>query len=187
MSTGPQSLASVQRWMHEALVFPRRVAHEAIDGQLASFPGLSGAAGLAIYQRGYFLRIASCMREQFPALCHALGEPLFNDFVVEYIRERPPEGHTLYDLGRRFPAGSGQGDEIPSRGAARDPTGREEAFDQLGDGGLGRPDRVGRPSSGEGSAHSEREEDLGGGIGLAVAAGRALGQVAACASASSRE
>ena len=44
------------------------------------------------------------MREQFPALCHALGEPLFNDFVAEYIRERPPESHTLYDLGRRFPA-----------------------------------------------------------------------------------
>lgn len=97
-------LASVQRWMHEALVFPRRVPREAIEGRLASFPGLSGAEGLAIYQRGYFLRIASCMREQFPALCHALGEPLFNDFVAEYIREQPPASHTLYDLGRRFPA-----------------------------------------------------------------------------------
>ena len=97
-------LASTQRWMHEALVFPRRASREAIDAQLASFPGLSGAAGLAIYQRGYFLRIASCMREQFPALCHALGEPLFDDFVAEYIREWPPESHTLYDLGRRFPA-----------------------------------------------------------------------------------
>ena len=104
MSTGPSELASVQRWMHEALVFPRRTSREAVDAQLASFPGLSGAEGLAIYQRGYFLRIASCMREQFPALCHALGEPLFNDFVAEYIRERPPESHTLYDLGRRFPA-----------------------------------------------------------------------------------
>ena len=97
-------LAAVQRWLHEALVFPRRVSREAVDRQLASFPGLSGAEGLAIYQRGYFLRIASCMREQFPALCHALGEPLFNDFVAEYIRERPPESYTLYDLGRRFPA-----------------------------------------------------------------------------------
>jgi hypothetical protein len=104
MSTGPSELASVQRWMHEALVFPRRTSREAVDAQLASFPGLSGAEGLAIYQRGYFLRIASCMREQFPALCHALGEPLFNDFVAEYIRERPPESHTLYDLGRRLPA-----------------------------------------------------------------------------------
>ena len=67
-------------------------------------PRLTGADGLAIYQRGYFLRIASCMREQFPALCHALGEALFDDFVADYIRERPPESHTLYDLGRRFPA-----------------------------------------------------------------------------------
>jgi hypothetical protein len=96
-------LADVQRWMHEALVFPRRVSRAAIDGRLASFPNLSGADGLAIYQRGYFLRIASCMREQFPALCHALGEPLFNDFVAEYIRAHLPASHTLYDLGRRFP------------------------------------------------------------------------------------
>ena len=104
MSDGPATLASAQQWMLDALIFPRRVAREAIDGQLASFAGLSGAAGLAIYQRGYFLRIANCMREQFPALCHALGEELFNDFVAEYIRMRPPESHTLYDLGRRFPA-----------------------------------------------------------------------------------
>lgn len=104
MSDGPAALASAQRWMLDALVFPRRVGGAAIERQLASFPGLSGAEGLAIYQRGYFLRIAGCMREQFPALCHALGEPLFNDFVAEYIREHPPASHTLYDLGRRFPA-----------------------------------------------------------------------------------
>jgi len=104
MSTRPADLASVQRWMHEALIYPRRTSREVVAAQLASFPGFSGAEGLAIYQRGYFLRIANCMREQFPALCHALGEPLFNDFVAEYIRDRPPESHTLYDLGRRFPA-----------------------------------------------------------------------------------
>lgn len=104
MSDGAPALESVQRWMLDALVFSRRVSRETIDGQLASFPGLSGAEGLAIYQRGYFLRIASCMREQFPALCHALEEPLFNDFVAEYIRAHPPASHTLYDLGRRFPA-----------------------------------------------------------------------------------
>ena len=44
------------------------------------------------------------MREQFPALCHALGAALFDDFVADYIRDHPPESHTLYDLGRRFPA-----------------------------------------------------------------------------------
>ena len=98
------SLPAVQRWMQDALVFPRLVARDETERLLASSGRLSGAEGLAIYQRGYFLRIASCMREQFPALCHALGAPLFNDFVADYIRERPPESHTLYDLGRRFPA-----------------------------------------------------------------------------------
>lgn len=104
MSGEPTALRSVQRWMQDALVFPRRARREEIETMLASSARLTGADGLAIYQRGYFLRIASCMREQFPALCHALGGELFNDFVADYFRERPPESHTLYDLGRRFPA-----------------------------------------------------------------------------------
>jgi hypothetical protein len=107
------TLQSVQRWMHDALVFPARVDGGERDALLDGSPRLTAAEGLAIYQRGYFLRIASCMREQFPALGHALGEPLFNDFVADYIRDRPPESHTLYDLGRRFPAWLG--DERPDR------------------------------------------------------------------------
>lgn len=97
-------LQSVQQWIHEALVHPGAVDPGARDDLLRPSPRLTAAEGLAIYQRGYFLRIASCMREQFPALCHALGESLFDDFVADYIAERPPESHTLYDLGRRFPA-----------------------------------------------------------------------------------
>jgi hypothetical protein len=89
--------------MHEALVFPRQATAEEIEVTLEGSLRLSVAEGLAVYQRGYFLRIASCMREQFPALCHALGQALFDDFVADYIRDRPPESHTLYDLGRRFP------------------------------------------------------------------------------------
>jgi hypothetical protein len=104
MTTETLSLDQLQRWMHEALIFPARVAGEQIDNLLSSSPRLNGAAGLAIYQRGYFLRIASCMREQFPALCHALGEALFDDFVGEYIAAHPPASYTLYDLGQRFPA-----------------------------------------------------------------------------------
>lgn len=104
MSGDVAALEAVQRWMHDALVHPRQVQGKQTDQLLATSSRLSAAAGLAIYQRGYFLRIASCMHEQFPALCHALGEALFDDFVAEYIRDRPPESYTLYDLGRRFPA-----------------------------------------------------------------------------------
>jgi hypothetical protein len=95
------ALAAAQRRMHDALVRP--------DGDPASAQALfaaggrlGAAAGLAVYQRGYFLRIAACMREQFPALRHALGRALFDDFVADYIRDCPPVRHTLYDLGRRF-------------------------------------------------------------------------------------
>jgi hypothetical protein len=92
-------LRDIQTWMQDALRFP---AGADAGRFLAATPNLTASAGLAIYQRSYFQRIASCMREQFPALCHALGTPLFDDFVAEYIREMPPESHTLYDLGRRF-------------------------------------------------------------------------------------
>lgn len=117
------NLHAVQQWMHQALVFPRQVDGAERDALLQAPPGLTAAAGLAIYQRGYFLRIAHCMREQFPALCQALGEPLFNDFVSDYIRDKPPESHTLYDLGRRF--ADWLGENRPDRDA---PAGQRESW-----------------------------------------------------------
>lgn len=95
------TLAVAQRRMHEALAFPDADPTSA-RALFADGGRLGAGAGLAVYQRGYFLRIAACMREQFPALCHALGRALFDDFVADYIRDCPPERHTLYDLGRRF-------------------------------------------------------------------------------------
>jgi hypothetical protein len=96
------ALAATQRWLHEALVFPRTASAAEAAARLVPSAALGAAEGLAIYQRGYRLRILGCMRQQFPALCHALGEALFDDFVADYIRAMPPESHTLYDLGRRF-------------------------------------------------------------------------------------
>lgn len=94
-------LAAMQRRMHAALTNPHADGASA-QPLFATGGRLSAAGGLAVYQRGYFLRIAACMREQFPALCHALGRSLFDDFVADYIRDCPPERHTLHDLGRRF-------------------------------------------------------------------------------------
>jgi hypothetical protein len=95
------TLVEAQRRMHQALIFPG-ADPEAAQALFESDGRLGAAGGLAVYQRGYFLRITACMREQFPALCHALGRLLFDDFVADYIRDCPPERHTLYDLGRRF-------------------------------------------------------------------------------------
>ncbi|MFT5797782.1 MAG: hypothetical protein ACI84R_001846 [Candidatus Azotimanducaceae bacterium] len=97
-----ESLIELQKWMHTALLDPQAVPEAGSTDRLVPNPRLSAQDALAIYQRSYSLRIAACMREQFPALCHALGDELFNDFVAEYVREAPPESYTLYDLGRRF-------------------------------------------------------------------------------------
>lgn len=96
------TLAATQRRMHAAIADPC-ADPTAAHALFATGGKLGAAGGLAVYQRGYFLRIAACMREQFPALRHALGPALFDDFVADYIRDCPPERHTLYDLGRRFP------------------------------------------------------------------------------------
>jgi hypothetical protein len=104
VSDAPFTLSQLQNWMQNALHAPSQVPEGQANDVLVSQPRFSGADGLAVYQRSFFLRIVSCMRDQFPALCHALGEQLFDDFVAEYIVVAPPESYTLYDLGRRFPA-----------------------------------------------------------------------------------
>ena len=96
-------LASLQGWMQNALVFPGQADRAEIERLIEPSERLTAPERLAIYQRGYSLRLLKCMQEQFPALCHALGEDLFNEFARQYLQARPSESYTLYDLGRRFP------------------------------------------------------------------------------------
>ncbi|WP_298463940.1 DNA-binding domain-containing protein [uncultured Erythrobacter sp.] len=102
MTAQSDPLPTVQRWMQQALIAPGRTDPEAI-GELIDQPASGNAVQrLAIYQRSYYDRLLTCMREQFPALCHALGRELFDDFALDYLQANPPESYTLYDLGRRF-------------------------------------------------------------------------------------
>ena len=96
--SAPPELLDLQKWMQGALLQPQHTPPQEIEDRVQSTSRLSAAAALEIYQNSYNLRIAACMRDQFPALCYALGEGLFNDFVAEYIRQDPPESYTLYDL-----------------------------------------------------------------------------------------
>ena len=87
--------------MLDALLAPRGTA--GIGERLTDSPTLGARARLAIYQRSYILRLVKCLAEQFPALGHALGAPLLEDFAREYLRACPSDSYTLYELGRRFP------------------------------------------------------------------------------------
>ena len=96
-------LSSLQQWMHNALIFPNQTSADDAALHVEASSRLGAAQRLAIYQRSYIIRILSCVKDQFPALCHALGEELFTDFAREYLEACPPQSYTLYDLGRRFP------------------------------------------------------------------------------------
>ncbi|MEA5472215.1 DNA-binding domain-containing protein [Spirulina sp. 06S082] len=98
------SLQALQSWMQNALIDPQQASREQIKGIIASSSRLNSTQRLAIYQRSYHIRLLKCMREQFPALCHALGADLFNDFARQYLQTYPSISYTLSDLGKRFPA-----------------------------------------------------------------------------------
>ena len=97
------SLKKVQSWMKDSLMFPREVQLEELQENIYDSKNLTALERFGIYQRSYYLRLLKCMREQFPALCHALGEDLFNDFAREYLQTYPSKSYTLYELGTRFP------------------------------------------------------------------------------------
>ena len=101
--TPPPSLATLQSWMQNALVFPRHTDPGEIARIIDPTERLTSRAQLAIYQRSYYLRLLKCMEEQFPALCHALGQELFRDFARQFLQALPSVSYTLYELGARFP------------------------------------------------------------------------------------
>lgn len=65
--------------------------------------GLPALERLAIYARGYRLRLLECLRAEFPVLHSMLGARLFDSFALEYLATSPPSSYTLNDLGAGFP------------------------------------------------------------------------------------
>lgn len=97
-------LASLQQWMQQCLVSPNSDQAAEASHWINDNARQTAQQRLAIYQRSYYARLLNCLAEQFPALCHALGKPLFYDFGKLYLHACPSDSYTLYDLGRRFPA-----------------------------------------------------------------------------------
>jgi len=70
-------------------------AAHAADEMVAPSSSLSGFERLTIYSRSYHARLLACLQSVFPSLRHALGDDLFDDFALDYLRRHPPAGDTL--------------------------------------------------------------------------------------------
>lgn len=94
-------LAAVQRWMQTVITDSAGVsaglatAAQTADEMVAPSSSLSGFERLTIYSHSYHARLLACLRSVFPSLRQALGDELFDDFVLDYLRVHPPGGYTL--------------------------------------------------------------------------------------------
>ena len=95
-------LARTQLSMQAAMTSPWAGA-EAAGALVNSSPLLAAEHRLELYRRTYHRRLTGCLRETYPALLHALGDDLFDDFAGEYLAAHPPHGTSLASLGAAFP------------------------------------------------------------------------------------
>jgi len=112
------ALTQIQRWMQTAVMHPDGVvsgmdsdeARRHIDAGAANVEqvltrskALSAVDRLAIYGSAYFARLLECMRDEFPATTHCLGEETFDGFAAAYLQDYPSRSYTLCQLGTNFP------------------------------------------------------------------------------------
>ncbi|MFN0197728.1 MAG: putative DNA-binding domain-containing protein [Planctomycetaceae bacterium] len=122
-SSQPQSdapqLHDIQQWMQQLIAHPAGVQQgieagvareqldvtaENLEAVISRSQQLTSIERLQIYNHAYFARLIECLRAEFPALQHALGESVFDGFAFDYIRRYPSRSYTLADLGKHFPA-----------------------------------------------------------------------------------
>lgn len=118
MKGTPIQYDQLQRWMQAVITHPGGVSagvssedarqtidvdFEALETIVTRSESLTGAERLSIYSRAYHARLIECFRAEFPCLLHALGDVLFNQFVIEYLLHYPPRSYTLNRLAESFP------------------------------------------------------------------------------------
>lgn len=115
--SGEPALRDLQGWLQAVICHPDGVATAvaplqarrwlnlapgALDDIVRPSAALTAEQRLAMYARSYQLRLLECMRELHPALCHALGPALFDDFTLDYLQANPSTSYTLFELDRGF-------------------------------------------------------------------------------------
>lgn len=105
MDESPQfTLLQMQNWMQSALIQQNgRIPAINPENLINESSRLSAARHLRIYRQSYIARLRECMKNQFSALAHGLGEELFQMFADQYLDAYPSDSYTLKDLGKKFP------------------------------------------------------------------------------------
>jgi hypothetical protein len=101
-------LAQLQAWLQARVTagvwdLPEDPAGGPLAAEVVAGSGpLAPRARLEIYAKSYVLRLAECLRAEFPVLAAMIGPEVFNLFAGAYLGARPSRSPTLYDLGAGF-------------------------------------------------------------------------------------
>lgn len=114
----PTNLKQIQRWMQAVIMHPHgaeagvqaprsrqvmNVSVDAVEQIICRSVAQSSVERLQVYANAYYARLLEVLASEYPALAHALGPELFQEFAWGYVQECPSESYTLHDFGRRFP------------------------------------------------------------------------------------
>ena len=78
------------------------VSVDEVERVITRSENLTSVERLSIYGNAYYARLIECLRDSFPALVHALGQEVFDEFAFSYLQRYPSETYTLNRLGDRF-------------------------------------------------------------------------------------
>jgi Putative DNA-binding domain len=106
MPPADADLARLQHWLQRQIVGDAVATDN--DDDIGSPDVIRGSVGfparqrLAVYARGYLLRLVDCLREEFPVLRRLVGDQVFDLFASAYIAGHPSQSYSLYGLGAGF-------------------------------------------------------------------------------------
>ncbi len=111
-------LDQIQKWMQSVISHPEGIAtgvdspaaqeqipvtSDRVEDVVTRSQSLSSLERLQIYGHAYYSRLVECLRDEFPAIAHALTEELFDAFAMGYLQHYPSQSYTLGQLGAKFP------------------------------------------------------------------------------------
>ena len=93
-------LAELQGWLMAAIT----QGDAASSGHLIGTERFPAASGLSVYAGAYTERLVSALGDSFPVVLRVVGESAFRALALAYLRDHPPSGADLGQLGALFPA-----------------------------------------------------------------------------------
>ena len=117
MSETPRELGQIQQWMQAVIMHPDGVvvgiesaaakshidvSANDIEQVITRSQAQDSIERLQVYGNAYFARLVEVLRDEFPAIQHAIGEEAFDGFAFGYLQAYPSRSYTLADLSVNF-------------------------------------------------------------------------------------